>query len=157
MGVVRLLLMALQRGKDGGGVTLEDLGVNSFIHDYRPTPSGGTIQGLVDGWGNPIVFCRWPVYSTVLNPNGQPLARRQQRPRRSQRTSGIGDVAAKHADGYGLFQQYCHPVPAHTAAEPTTYRIFPLIASAGPDGVLGLDKEPLRFPWRTRRAQSTPP
>ena len=63
-----LLLMALQRGMDGNGVKLEDLGVNSSLHDFGPTPMNQTVKGLVDGWGNPLVFVRWPVYLNATNP-----------------------------------------------------------------------------------------
>ena len=133
------LLMALQRGEDGGGVTPEVLGPSSFIHNF-PAPTG-TIPALVDGWGNPLRFCRWPVGSPVLNPNGQPQAGDNNDP-----TDPSGLLVSptwQQTNGYSLFQQYCHPVPQHAAGtQATTYRIYPLIASAGPDGVLGLDKEP---------------
>jgi prepilin-type N-terminal cleavage/methylation domain-containing protein len=52
------LLLALQRGPSGGGVSADDLGT-SVTRDF-PTPNGQTIKALVDGWGNPLVFCRAP-------------------------------------------------------------------------------------------------
>ena len=135
-----LLLLALQRGVDGNGVKPEDLGVSSFVHNY-PTPNGGTIQGLVDGWGNPLRFCRWPVYSTQLNPGGQPQAGDNNDP---VDPSGLLESTSwQQTAGYTWFVQTCHPVPQHPAGQAaTSYRVYPLIVSAGPDGKLGLDKEP---------------
>ena len=136
--------MALGRGEDGAGVKPEDLGLNSFIHSF-PTPNGGTVRGLVDGKGNPLAFCRWPCFNPALNPNGQPLSGANNDP--TDPSGLLVSTTWQATGGYTLFQQYCHPVPVHTAGkEATTYRLFPLIASAGDDGVLGLDKEPLSSP-----------
>lgn len=139
------LLLALQRGEDGAGVSPETLGINSFIANYA-TPNGQSIQGLVDGWHNPIQFCRWPVNSTVLNPGGAAQSGDKNDP---DDPSGLlvsttWQTAPGNPNGYTQFQTYCHPVPMHTAGqEATTYRIYPLIASPGPDGQLGLN--PITF------------
>jgi len=53
------LLLALQRGEGGGGVSVEDLGVSSSIGSI-PTPAGGRLQFLADSWGTPVTFARWP-------------------------------------------------------------------------------------------------
>ena len=140
------LLLALERSTDGNGVSPETLGVNSFISNFA-TPSGQTIQGLVDGWHTPLAFCRWPVNSVVLNPSGpQPgdkndpddpsglLVSTSWQNTPYPNMPSITDLAA--------FMQFCHPVPQHTAGqEATTFRIYPLIVSAGPDNKLGLDKD----------------
>ncbi len=138
------LVMALGRAEDGAGVKPETLGLNSFIHSF-PTPSGGTIPALVDGWGQPLAFCRWPCYSPVLNPNSQPLSGDKNDP--VDPSGLLVSTTWQSTGGYATFQTYCHPVPAHAAGtEAMTYRLFPLIASEGPDKVLGLDKEPLALP-----------
>ena len=138
------LLMALGRSEDGGGVRPEDIGVNSFIHDFGPTPSGGTVKGLIDGWGQPLAFCRWPVNSVVLNPpNGQPLSKANND---AVDPSGcLESQAWQSSGGYTLFLQYCHAVgqPPQGNQDATSYRVFPLIASPGPDKVLGLN--PITF------------
>jgi prepilin-type N-terminal cleavage/methylation domain-containing protein len=54
------LLMALKRGPSGMGVDVEDLVGSSNLRDI-PTPSGGTIKVMVDSWGTPLLFSRWPV------------------------------------------------------------------------------------------------
>jgi prepilin-type N-terminal cleavage/methylation domain-containing protein len=150
-----LLLKALQRGGEGGGVKIEDLGVTSFIHDFGPTPNGQTVKGLIDGWSNPLRFCRWPTNSTFLNPGGLPQLGDNND---SGDASGLLESASWQISGspagknLALFLQYCHPVgqPPKPAAVPpkdaTSYRIFPLVVSAGPDGFLGLDKEPFQLP-----------
>ena len=72
MGVVGPAAHGAAARQDGNGVKLEDLGVNSSLHDFGPTPNGQTVKGLVDGWGKPIVFVRWPVYlnaPSTLNPS----------------------------------------------------------------------------------------
>ncbi len=66
-----LLLMALQQGISGQKFNPEDLG-NAALGTF-PTPNGGTIQALVDGWGSPIAFVRWPTGSSDLNPSGPQL------------------------------------------------------------------------------------
>ncbi len=135
------LLLALGRAEDGAGVKPETLGLNSFVHSY-PTPSGGTIPGLVDGWGQPLAFCRWPCFSPVLNPGSQPLSGDKNDP--VDPSGLLVSTTWQSTGGYATFQAFCHPVPPHAAGqEATTYRLFPLIASEGPDKVLGLDKEPL--------------
>ncbi len=97
----------------------------------------------MDGWGKPLAFCRWPVGSTVLNPTG-PMKGDNNDPIDP---SGLLESPSwQGTSGYNLFvNQYGHPLgnPPQGNNDATSYRIFPLIASAGSDGVLGLDKEPL--------------
>ena len=141
MGVVGLSAPGAGPAEDGAGVKPETLGLNSFVHSY-PTPSGGTIPGLVDGWGQPLAFCRWPCFSPVLNPGSQPLSGDKNDP--VDPSGLLVSTTWQSTGGYATFQAFCHPVPPHAAGqEATTYRLFPLIASEGPDKVLGLDKEPL--------------
>jgi prepilin-type N-terminal cleavage/methylation domain-containing protein len=70
-----MLLLALTQGRTGGEANAQDLGAGSLGDGYfirpgsLPTPTGWTgnappfmkMQNLVDGWGNPIVFYRWPI------------------------------------------------------------------------------------------------
>jgi len=150
-----LLLLALQRSEDGKGVKIEDLGVSSFIQQFQTPIPGKTIPALVDGWGNPLRFCRWPVGSTQLNP---PNVADPAHPGHLNNPSGAhwGDnndpadpsgllaAPAWQSAFAGQFAAVCHPLYMNTPGqEAYSYRVFPLVASAGPDGILGLDKEPL--------------
>jgi prepilin-type N-terminal cleavage/methylation domain-containing protein len=133
-----LLLLALQRGEDGNSLKVEDLGVASFIGSFGPSPNGQMMPGLLDGWRHALVFSRWPVNSTVLNPGGLPQAKNNNDA--SDPTGLLQSTTWQGTGGYALFQQYCHAVPPHAAnTEATSYRIFPMVASAGPDGKLGLN------------------
>ena len=148
--------MALGRGEDGGGVKPEDLGVNSFIHNF-PTPNGGTIPGLVDGWGKPLAFCRWPVFSPPLNPGGLPQAGDNNDPvdpsgllvsTTWQGTGGYAPVPAVLPPGAGACGQHGSDDLPHLPAD----RV-----GRGRTAWLGLDKEPLITPLRTRRTLTAPP
>jgi prepilin-type N-terminal cleavage/methylation domain-containing protein len=150
------LLLALQRGEDGPALKESDIGTGS-LKDFGqialnpkdpssgPTPLQLPIKGLVDGWGTPLDFCRWPLNSPLLNPNGQPQSGDNND---SDDPSGLLESAAWQTMSGGTlftqFQQFCHPVPQHTAStEAKSFRVYPLIVSAGPDKRLGLDKEPV--------------
>ncbi len=135
------LLMALSRGTKGGGLPPEILGSSSTVKGFT-TPNGMSVNALVDGWGHPLAFCRWPCLSTYMNPNGQPQAGNKNDP--IDPDGLLISPTWQGTQGYTWFTNPSigHPVPAHGNTG-TTYRIYPLIASAGLDGVLGLDKEPL--------------
>ena len=167
------LLWALQRGESGSALKESDIGTGS-LKDFGliptsakdpssgQTPNGalglptGSVKGLVDNWGTPLAFCRWPVYSLQLNPAPTknppppPAAPGVYYPQNGDNNdpddpSGLLESTTWQATGgFTLFQQLCHPLVPHTAGtEAQTYRIFPLIVSAGPDRRLGLDKEPV--------------
>jgi prepilin-type N-terminal cleavage/methylation domain-containing protein len=53
------LLMALKRGVAGGAVTDEALGLNNIS-----TKLTGGAPYLIDAWGNPVLFSRWPLGNT---------------------------------------------------------------------------------------------
>jgi prepilin-type N-terminal cleavage/methylation domain-containing protein len=135
------LLWALQRGEDGPALKESDFGTGS-LKDFGPTPNNQTVKGLIDDWGMPLAFCRWPVNSTQVNPGGaQPGDKND-----SDDPSGLLEATNWEMSGASLsanavqFVNWCHPLalhPANTKAQ--TFRIYPLIVSAGPDKVLGLD------------------
>ncbi|HVS35489.1 MAG TPA: type II secretion system protein [Gemmataceae bacterium] len=136
------LLLALGRSEDGAGVTPDVLGVASYSKDYG-TPSNGSIKGLVDGWGNPLVFSRWPVASTVLNPNpaGAPQPKANNDPADP---SGLleSSLWQQNNSAYTNFTTWCHPVGKPAAGgDATSYRVFPLVVSGGanPGGQVGLN------------------
>jgi hypothetical protein len=132
------LLWALQRGEDGPALKESDFGTGS-LKDFGPTQNipPQTVKGLIDDWGTPLAFCRWPVNSTQLNPTGAQLGDKND----SDDPSGLLESSTwQTSGGLSWFQQYCHPLVAHAAGtEASTYRIYPLIVSAGPNKKLGLD------------------
>ena len=136
------LLLALQRGEDGSTLKLEDLGVSSSIHDFGPTPNGQTVKGLVDGWGNPLYFVRWPVMLSAPNYglSGTPQAKFNDP---GDPTGLLAAQGWQNSAGAKQFVSFCHPLADHTkGGEPQTYLILPVIASGGANGRLGYDKGP---------------
>ncbi len=151
------LLLALQRSDDGFSLNEADIGTGN-VKDFGQTatsqkdPSSGLtlnqqpIKGLIDGWGTPLNFCRWPINSPQLNPNGaQPGDNND-----PDDPSGLLEAPGWQNTGVALtanataFVNLCHPLAMHLAGQPTkTFRITPLIVSSGPDRRLGLDKEPV--------------
>ena len=130
------LLLALQQGVKGMGVKIEDLGVSSSLKDFT-TPSGQTTKVLVDGWGKPLAFCRWPTGSTFLGnnpPTGQPGFNDACDPE-----GRLTNQTWLSSSGYSNFRKYGHDVPQRQGGQPYSYRIYPVIASGGPDMVLDLD------------------
>jgi prepilin-type N-terminal cleavage/methylation domain-containing protein len=170
------LLLALQRGEDGPALQESDIGTGSLkdfgqtpplakdpSSGFTPLPNHPPIKGLVDNWGTPLAFCRWPVYSLVLNPAPPNTPNPPAPPappgvyypqpgdnNDSDDPSGLLESSTWQATaGFGQFQNLCHPLVPHPPTNPPTraqtYRITPLIVSAGPDRRLGLDKEPVGF------------
>jgi prepilin-type N-terminal cleavage/methylation domain-containing protein len=130
-----LLLSALTRGEGGNQLSGADLGISASL-GTGTTPNGMPVSYLIDGYGQPLAFCRWPTGSTVLNPNG---------PQQGLHDSGDPTGLLTNAQwlattGAQQFQVNCHALPPRTAAnEPQSYRLAPLVASPGPDKTLGLD------------------
>jgi len=132
------LLMALQRAEGGGGINLEDLGAGATAD----SPAGGpSFKYLVDAWGKPLSFCRWPTASTVLNPTGASAGFKDPLDPQGYlaspgylNTNVTGGAAAN-------FASKCHalpaPPPAITFAK--SFYIVPLVISLGPNAVSGQD------------------
>jgi prepilin-type N-terminal cleavage/methylation domain-containing protein len=122
------LMMALQQGFSGGGFHAEDLGV-AATSNFSAGTTGGTIPALVDSWGTPLAFVRWPKGSLDLNPSGA--------------TAGFHDpsdpegtfaVASWISTNSTAFQNQFGFTPPSAG---TSYTLVPLIVSAGPDQTLG--------------------
>jgi hypothetical protein len=118
------LLMALQRGPGGGGVNPEDL---KFTSDQPNANGTATYKVLMDSWGSPLTFCRWPTGHVIP----------------------VNDISADPGDPHGTlanaawlatpaaknFQTLLHPLPGAGKAFP----LVPTIVSPGPDKQLGMD------------------
>jgi prepilin-type N-terminal cleavage/methylation domain-containing protein len=134
-----MLLAALTRGEGGNQLTPADLGVSTNIKEFGPTfnPQLPTISALVDGWGKPLAFCRWPAGSPQLNPGGAQPGNKNDA---GDPTGLLTSPSWLNSQGATTFQQVCHPLPKAAAnGEPQSYRLVPLVVSPGQDGNLALD------------------
>jgi hypothetical protein len=125
------LLMALERSPGSAGVKAEDLGGTASL-----ALPGGEARYLVDAWKTPLAFCRWPTGDQQLNPQGAAPGRND-----PDDPDGLLNIPAWLATpGVTVFRRLCHDLPARASgAGPSSYRLAPLIVSAGPDRDLALD------------------
>jgi prepilin-type N-terminal cleavage/methylation domain-containing protein len=161
------LLIALQRATGGGGVDAEDLG-GAAVGTLSFDVGGGTkvpVQGLVDGNGSPLAFCRWPTGNLELNPKGAEAAPPFRDPGDPEGTLtdftwltanpatatkwklfvSTKPLPMNYIDtGVPLrtaFERLCHNLPNRSTrnAPALSYKLSPMIASPGADKSLGLD------------------
>ena len=133
------LLMALERSPSGGGVKMEDLGVGTAVAAFT-LPSGAQVNGLIDAWKSPLVFCRWPTGSPQLNPGGA--------------AAGANDSADPQGllnaptwvgnNGYSVaartFMLHGHALPPRPpGSRLSSYKLAPIIMSAGADAIPDVD------------------
>jgi prepilin-type N-terminal cleavage/methylation domain-containing protein len=129
-----LLLLALQSNQSGGGVSQDTLG-GSTVGSVQLS-SGQTVKALVDGWGQPLAFCRYPTGNPILNPNGATTG-----PSRDptdpdgylMNPSWLGSNGPAFL--LGINQQQSTPT---ANGQLTSFRLAPLIASSGPDKSFGM-------------------
>jgi hypothetical protein len=114
------LYLALQQRRAGTNTNVD----NILTSRETPTAPNSTVKYIVDDWKTPIAFFRWPYSNTDLNPGGN----------RNQNNDLEDPEGLLTMGGWntGVFTQLCHPVN-------TSYRLDPTMASAGRDGVFGLD------------------
>jgi prepilin-type N-terminal cleavage/methylation domain-containing protein len=120
------LLLALQQGRSGAAPSGDDLG-NSV------KPVNG-LPALVDDWGRPLAFYRWPTGNTEVDglaPASASTARDPQDP-----DGLLLDPGWWRSAGRGKFEHWCHSVTRD--GQPYAYYLIPVIASAGPNGRLGI-------------------
>jgi prepilin-type N-terminal cleavage/methylation domain-containing protein len=147
------LLLALQRGSDGPGLKKEDIGGSTFFQEFptfddvkqSPLNNGQTVTAMIDGWQKPLVFVRWPVFLAAPNYKltGAPLPN-PPGPAFNDADDPTGELASatwqSNAVSLNWFTTNCHPLAAHAAGkEPTTFKLFPIIASSGANGQLGFN------------------
>jgi prepilin-type N-terminal cleavage/methylation domain-containing protein len=132
------LLMALSQAQGGGGVNAEALAGGSSVASFA-LPSGQSIQAFVDAWGTPLTFARWPTGCTLLNPNGLPKSGFNDPgdPQGYLANFVNGWVTSSYAANY---RTLLHNLPTSSpTGTPLSYKLVPMIVSAGPDRKLGLD------------------
>jgi type II secretory pathway pseudopilin PulG len=133
------LLMALTaRDRRGVNVSKDYLG-SLQMQDT----DGDGIPEIVDNYGNPIVFVRWPLPTDTTQSDGNYLMINSwdatyatEKFHDSQ--DPIGTLQAPNWTGSATYQSAVHPL---SAPYPSLY-VVPVIISAGPDGVLGLNWTP---------------
>jgi prepilin-type N-terminal cleavage/methylation domain-containing protein len=141
------LLLALQQSPSGGGVKMEDLGVSSSIQicitDQIGAIPGKPINALVDGYGTPLQFSRWPTGNALVLSNdpifGRPGLAND--PTDPQGLLANTSWQTKYPTAIAAFQLVFHKLPTVNAANPAprSYALVPLLASAGSDKLMGLD------------------
>jgi len=130
------LYMALRFGPDG--LSDEELGVAGAV---RPLDFGGGIQipCLVDSWGRPLTFCRWPTGAattgqSALYPTGYAAGY-------SDPTDPKNTLLNATWTGQAAFAALCHPLPATRPAanQPKPMALSMVVVSWGADGKPGVD------------------
>jgi hypothetical protein len=135
-------VLALGEGFGGNTFNAESLGTNALGSEAIG------MKRFVDGWSNPLVFYRWPTANAELD-NSSPLGPYvPTKPNTWLRDpldpEGLllsPDWNFKGGAGVSLFEKYCHRVhdgDLGSAWKPRSRYLVPVIASAGRDGLLGL-------------------
>ena len=94
--------------------------------------NGDGFKEIVDGWGNPVQFYRWPTANPAvdaLRPTNASLFRDPLDP-----TGTLVSPVWYTSNQRPLFEAICHQI-----IPPNSVYLIPVIASAGRDGILGLD------------------
>jgi prepilin-type N-terminal cleavage/methylation domain-containing protein len=133
------LYMALKKQRKG--VPVEELPTSSYADT-----NGDGLPEIVDGWGKPITFVRWPTgaggWVAELNGKNPATDNRSQRNADPLDPGGtLLDAAWYATPGRVAFEALCHPVARTvdpTSGAPTSaYYILPTLISAGMDGAFG--------------------
>jgi prepilin-type N-terminal cleavage/methylation domain-containing protein len=144
------LVLALQKVRGGVRLNPDEL-PNTALTDTN----GDNLKEIVDGWGNPLTFYRWPTsfdelratnpaaagskgtrFADPLDPDGLLL------------TPGWywqGGVVGTPNPQRLQFESLCHPISPDNGQ--TAYYIIPALGSAGPDGDFTTPEDNL-FTWR---------
>ncbi len=142
------LLLALQQGQGGGGISAEEIG-QPFIKDWPA--NGTTVKLVVDGYGSPVAFCRWPWQCYVTNPSGSPPGSGPQTGANNDPTdprgllcdySWLTSSSPNYTTQFNSLLGYTPPqwtaAPA-MSGQPRSFVLTPLIVSGGPDLTIGID------------------
>jgi prepilin-type N-terminal cleavage/methylation domain-containing protein len=137
------LYMALKFGPEA--VSEEDVGTGGAVREFplRVGTAEVMVPGYCDAWGEPLLFCRWPVGLPVgappaatrgvsfINPGGA--------------STGFDDpmdpknVLQATFPGSTVFANLVHPIyPRSGATSATRPKLLPVILSAGVDRQMGI-------------------
>jgi prepilin-type N-terminal cleavage/methylation domain-containing protein len=135
------LLLALQQGRRGISLSEDSLSVSALAS------RGPGLRQLVDGWGMPLYFYRWPTLNDDLDrssPSGpyNPADGRSRDPLDPEGLLLDPNWNNKNNQGVAWFERYCHLVhdPHSLVYKPRSFYAVPVIASAGRDLALGMQR-----------------
>lgn len=116
------LLMALEIGPGGSGTASGEL--SGLTMTLGTSPTGKDVRGLVDGWRNPLILCRFPTsFAPPLEAGRDPVDPQNYLNAVGWRASG-NRILANAAVGHNM---------------PINLKLMPVVASVGKDGLLGLN------------------
>jgi prepilin-type N-terminal cleavage/methylation domain-containing protein len=133
------LLMALQQARGGVALSADDLKGGIVVE--ISLGNGSTLPGLVDAWGTPLGFYRWPT-PTTADPNGPASEVNNLSPASSRNRDPLdpGGLLLNQTwwqSNAALFEKYGHSVSSADGKSPNAYHLIPVIVSAGPDKQMG--------------------
>jgi prepilin-type N-terminal cleavage/methylation domain-containing protein len=139
------LYMILRYGPETTGE--DDLGLNASSKPFGGAP------GLVDAWGNPLFFCRWPVgdptanFVSPVNPSGFQPGMNDPVDPKGQLTVASWLNSTSYSSASAGFAFLCHPLPPRSqTGGPQSVNLTPVIVSSGADKTLGLSIDPTNAP-----------
>lgn len=135
------LLASLRQGRGGIKLSADDLGTTSVKNI-------GGVDVLIDGWGTPLGFYRWPTGNTELDalaapppvdssglPSTNPsVVRDRQDP--LGKLCDLNWYASSGGANKTQFETWCHSITK--SGSDHAYYLEPVVVSAGPDLTLGL-------------------
>jgi prepilin-type N-terminal cleavage/methylation domain-containing protein len=148
------LLRAVTRGQGGRAISADTFGTGS-VKTFVDPSTGANIPALVDGWGTPLAFYRWPWGSSEVDS----LAPAIQPGQNGSAATPNGSVVRDPEDPLGLlmnmnwyatagrstFEGWCHAVTNNNVtggqAPQYAYYMVPVLVSAGPNSQLGLTSQ----------------
>lgn len=117
------LLMALERGVSGAGISAEQLTAGGAAGNINGIPI------LTDAWNRPIFFARFPVGCPLLNPSGALQGANDPGDPLGYLNSSTWTSLTAQQNMYSqLSLQYLTP----KSSPPTSYKLAPMVASGGP-------------------------
>lgn len=126
------LYLALKRERKGERFNPDEALTAAELGD-RPAAASSSqnVKLLIDRWGSPLSFCRWPIESEFYNPSGP--------------SAGFHDAV----DPEGLLSSATWSGGAlttllHPFVPGRSYKLAPVVLSLGPNKKLGLDLRTLR-------------
>jgi prepilin-type N-terminal cleavage/methylation domain-containing protein len=149
------LTMALQVNRGSIVFIEESFAVNALSTEiYIPQGTGGRQlvfsgpKSLVDGWGFPLFFYRFPVGNLDFYPSATPAGNPVSATARNATFPDPLDPQGTLVDprwnngsaNVQIFEQYCHPIHSPGAKTYTPFSPYsePTIVSGGPDNTLGI-------------------
>jgi prepilin-type N-terminal cleavage/methylation domain-containing protein len=112
---------------------IDELGKGLLVN--FTAPGGGQIQALTDAYAQPLTFSRWPTGSTLLNPNGAQIGNNDP----EDPTGTLADPTWLSTGGPTTFTNDFHALAGRLNGQAASFKLQPLVVSAGPDMKLGLD------------------